>query len=84
MVVALLRDPELSGAALADRLDVSRPTVSNYAASLAEAGLLAREDGYELQRPETLLVLLVGYADSFDADVQALAAEADDLLSYDP
>ncbi|PSP32343.1 MarR family transcriptional regulator [Halobacteriales archaeon QH_10_67_22] len=84
MVVALLRDPDVTAAELADRLDVSRPTVSKYAAELDEAGLLSRADGYELTRRETLLVLLVRHADSFGDDAAALAAEADDIVAYDP
>jgi DNA-binding MarR family transcriptional regulator len=84
MLVALLREPDLTASALADRLGVSTPTVSKYAGELEDAGLLSREDGYSVQRPETLMVLLVRYADSFDADTATLAAEADGLLSYDP
>jgi predicted transcriptional regulator len=84
MVVALLRDPDASGAELADRLDVSRPTVSKYAAQLDDAGLLSRDEGYGLRRPETLLLLLVRHADSFGADAAALAAAADDIVVYEP
>jgi len=83
MVVALLRDPDATGADLAEAAGVSRPTVSKYAAELEEAGLLSREDGYALERPETLLMLLVRHADSFDADVSALAADADDLVTVE-
>jgi len=81
MVVTLLRSPEATGADLAEAVGVSRPTVSKYATELEGAGLLSREDGYALERPETLLVLLVRHADSFDADVAALAADADDLVA---
>jgi predicted transcriptional regulator len=84
MLVELLRDPEVTGATLADRLDVSQPTVSKYAAELETAGLLSREDGYRVERPESLLLLVARYADSFGADAQALAADADRLVSYDP
>jgi predicted transcriptional regulator len=84
MVVALLREPDASAAALADRLDVSRPTVSKYAAQLDDAGVLSREEGYELRRPETLLLLLVRHADSFGSDAAALAADADDIVVYEP
>lgn len=84
MLVALLRDPDATGSALAERLDVSRATVSKYAKELEAAGLLSREDGYAVERPETVLVLLVRYADSFDDDAEALAAEADELVAYDP
>ncbi|PSP52967.1 MarR family transcriptional regulator, partial [Halobacteriales archaeon QH_1_68_42] len=45
MVVALLRDPEATGADLAAELGVSRPTVSKHAARLEEAGLVSRADG---------------------------------------
>ncbi|WP_435195831.1 winged helix-turn-helix transcriptional regulator [Natronomonas sp. EA1] len=83
MVIALLRDPDATGADIAEAADVSRPTVSKYAAELESAGLLSREDGYRIERPETLLMLLVRYADSFGSDAVALAGEADELVRYD-
>jgi len=76
MVIELLRDPNAGAGDLAAALDVSPPTVSKHASELDEAGLLDRADGYALARPETLLVLLVRHADSFDADAVAFAAEA--------
>ena len=84
MVIALLRDPAATGADLADELGVSRATVSSHAAALESVGLLSREDGYALEEPETLLSLLVRYADSFDAAAVALAADAADLITHDP
>jgi predicted transcriptional regulator len=84
LVISLLEDPDASASDLAERLGVSASTVSKYAAELESAGLLSREDGYELEHEETLLLLLVRYADSFDADAEAFAAGAADLLSYDP
>jgi predicted transcriptional regulator len=84
MVVELLRDPDATGGDLADALDVSPATVSKYAAELEDAGMLSRVDGYAVQQPETLVTLLVRYADSFDANAVDFAAEAADLLSYDP
>ena len=83
MVIELLRDPEASAATIADRLGVSRPTVSSHAADLERAGILSREGGYALADPEALLVLLVRYADSFGRDAAALASEAPDLVSHD-
>jgi len=86
MLVELLRVPETTPSGLADALGVSRPTVSTHARDLEEAGLLSRSraDGYAVERPETVLALLVRYADSFGPDAVALAAEADDLVRYDP
>lgn len=84
MVIALLRNPDATGADLADRLGVSRATVSSHAAALESAGLLSREGGYAVEDPETLLALLVRYADSFDTAADALAADAAALISYDP
>jgi predicted transcriptional regulator len=84
MLVALLRDPTMTGGELADHLGVSRPTVSKYASELESAGLLSREDGYTVEQPETVLTLVVRYADSFDEAAAMLAAEAADLMAYDP
>ncbi|WP_435076912.1 winged helix-turn-helix transcriptional regulator [Halococcus sp. AFM35] len=83
MVIALLRDSEPSASELATKLGVSRPTVSKHAADLDTAGLLEREGGYTLVRPERLLTLLVGYADSFDAAAVEFAREADRLISVE-
>lgn len=83
IIVHLLRSPQASGQELAAALDVSRPTISKQAADLADAGLLDREDGYQLVEPETLLVLLVRYAESFDRDAVVLAGEAADLVRLD-
>lgn len=84
MMLALLAEPSLSGAALADRLDVSRATVSTAAGELESAGLLDREDGYDLQDPETLLSLLDQYADSFGDEGVVLAGDADGLVNDQP
>jgi predicted transcriptional regulator len=83
MVIELLGDPTVSAATIADRLGVSRPTVSNYAADLERAGILTRSGGYTLAEPEALLVLLVRYADSFGQAAAALADEAPELLTHD-
>ncbi|ADQ67975.1 hypothetical protein C499_16362 [Halogeometricum borinquense DSM 11551] len=84
MLVALLRDPDATGSELAAALDVSRATVSNYARKLDEVGLLSRDDGYAIAQPETVITLLVRYADSFGPDAAALADDAADLIQYDP
>jgi len=84
MVLELLQDPSLTGVDLADRLGVSRATVSKHAGDLASAGLLDREDGYALLRPETLLLLVVQYADSFGEDAVALSRDADGLVVHSP
>ena len=84
MLVALLDSPGITSGAIADRVGVSRPTVSKHAAELESAGLLSRADGYSVERAETLLMLLVQYADSFDEETVQLAASADDLVAYSP
>ncbi|MFO8114496.1 MAG: MarR family transcriptional regulator [Halorubrum sp.] len=84
MVLALLRDPDATGAELAAALDVSRPTISAAAAALDDAGLLDRTDGYALTEPERLLTLVVRYADSFDADAVSFADDAAEFVAYDP
>lgn len=84
MILTLLSDPDATGGDIATALDVSRPSVSKYAAELEEAGLLSREDGYSLVDPETVLLLVVRYADSFDAETAAFAEDAATLIAYDP
>ncbi|WP_254767288.1 winged helix-turn-helix transcriptional regulator [Salinilacihabitans rarus] len=83
MLIELLANPDATASDLAESLDVSAPTVSKYAGELEAAGLLAREDGYAVERPETVLLLLVRYADSFDDRATELARNADALLSYE-
>ncbi|AXG06513.1 ArsR family transcriptional regulator [Haloplanus rubicundus] len=84
MLLTLLRHPDATGSEIASALDVSRATVSTYASQLDDAGLLDRTDGYAVSRPETIITLLVRYADSFDAETRAFAADADSLVRYDP
>jgi len=84
MLVALLRDPTVTASELATELSVSRPTISKHAAELEDAGLLSRESGYAVTEPETVLTLVVRYADSFGNAAATLASEADSLFRYDP
>ena len=83
MLLALLRDPEATGADVARTLDVSRATVSNYAGELETAGLLDRSDGYRVARPEAVIALVVRYADSFGADAVEFADDVASYISYD-
>ncbi len=84
MLIALLRGPEATGSELAETAGVSRSTISKYATELESAGLLSRDDGYEIRRPETLLTLVVRYADSFGAEAVAFAGDADEFVRYRP
>jgi len=82
MLIALL-EGDRSPAEIAGRVGVSRPTVSKHATTLEKAGLLTREPEYAVVKPETVLVLLVRYADSFGEDAARLADRAPDLLAYE-
>ncbi|WP_254280048.1 winged helix-turn-helix transcriptional regulator [Haloarcula marina] len=84
MLVTLLRDPTVTASELATTLGVSRPTISNYAGDLESADLLSRDDGYAVTEPETVLTLLIRYADSFGDEAAELANEASSLFRYDP
>lgn len=83
MLIELLAAPDATASDLASALEVSAPTVSKYAGELEDAGLLSREDGYAVERPETVLLLLVRHADSFGERAMSLATGADRLISYD-
>lgn len=84
MLLALLQEPCRSGSTLAEDLDVSRPTVSTWVSRLEQVGLLTRDDGYTIVRPETVLMLVVRYGDSMSTDAASFAREAHSLVSYDP
>ena len=84
LLIALLREPTATGSEIAAGLDVSRATVSNTAKDLDEAGLLSRTDGYAVRNPETVLTLLVRFADSFGPAAVTFASEAAALIRFDP
>lgn len=84
ILIAVLEHPGISPGEIATRLEVSRPAISKHAGALEAAGLLAREDTYRVQEAETVLLLLVRYAESFDEDAVRIAALAPDLLEYEP
>ncbi|ELY89575.1 MarR family transcriptional regulator [Natrialba hulunbeirensis JCM 10989] len=83
MLVELLSTPDATAGDLAEALSVSAPTVSKYAGELEEAGLLSREGGYTVERPTTVLLLVVRHADSFDERATQVARNADQYLSYE-
>jgi len=84
LLITLFEQPDATAGEIADRLDVSRSTISKYATELEAAGLLSRTDGYALEHPETVLLLLVRYADSFGEDAARLARHSADLVEYTP
>jgi hypothetical protein len=69
---------------MAETDDVSRSAVSKYGAKVDEVDLFTRKAAYEIRRPETLLTLVVRYADSFGEEAMAFAGGADELVRYDP
>ena len=85
MLFALLETPGQTGAALVSQVDVARSTVSTHASALTEAGLIERDSGgYRVQYPETVVALVLRYAESFGEEAVQFASDADRLLSYDP
>lgn len=81
IIISALRDPTVTASTLASQVEVSPSTISKYTGELREAGLLVESSEYRLVNPETILVLLVRYADSFDADAVSLARNAAELIS---
>lgn len=84
VLLALLRDPTATGSDIADALDVSRATVSTTAKELDAAGLVSRTDGYAVRNPETVLTLLVRFAESFGEDAVAFASQAANFIRFEP
>jgi DNA-binding transcriptional ArsR family regulator len=81
IVISLLQDPSVSASTLAVRVDVSPSTISKYTGELRDAGLLREGGEYQLVDPETMLVLLVRYADSFGSEAVMLAKDAAGLIT---
>jgi len=74
-VLELLKERPMSAGELADRFDVSKPTMSGHFAVLREAGLIASEKHgrsvvYELQM-SVLEQALLGFAQAFGWTLQA-------------
>ena len=82
MIIELLRNSAVSANDLASILDVSAPTISKYAGELEAAGLFSRDDGYTLEHPETVLLLLVRYAESFGTRARSFVEDADTVVRY--
>lgn len=82
MILTILESPGLTGAALADKIGVSAPTISKYGSELSENNIIARDDGYQAKKPELTITLLLRYANSFDTETVEFAQSADDLLEY--
>jgi predicted transcriptional regulator len=84
MILCILRDPQITGATLASRLDVSAATVSTHLQTLETAGIVTRDQTCQIANPETVITLIVRFCDSFDAAAVRFAEEAPEILSYDP
>lgn len=84
IIMILLSSPDVSGRAIASELNIAPSTVSKTISELKSAELLEQEPGYHIEDPETLLTLLVRYAESFDSKAVEFADSADSLVVYDP
>ena len=84
LLIELLRDPSKSGADLASEIGVSQASISTYAAELEQVGMLDRSGGYQVLQPETVVTLVLRYADSFDSRALEFASQADQFLRYEP
>ena len=84
IVLSTLAAPERTGRELAADLGVSGATISAARSEMAEAGVLNREAGYQVQQPATVIALLLRYAGSFDERTRTFAKTAPELLAYDP
>lgn len=81
IIISLLRDPSVSASTLASQINVSRSTISKYTGELRDAGLLRKGNEYQLVNPETVLILIIRYADSFDLESMMLAKDAATLIN---
>ena len=84
VLITLLESPDATGREIADRVGVSPATVSRTLADLTAADLVDRNEEIRVRRPETIITLLVRYADSFDREVQEFANAVDTLIVYRP
>lgn len=84
LLLAVLEAPGQPGTDIAETLGVSAATISKFGSAMDEKGLLDRSNGYRVERPETILSLLLRYGSSFDEDTQHFAENATALFRYDP
>jgi predicted transcriptional regulator len=84
MLLGVLSEPNQRGTQLADTVGVSPATISTYGSAMADAGLLDKETGYRVQRPEVVISLVLRYAHTFDDEAESFASEAASLFQYDP
>lgn len=84
MLMGLLEDPTLTGAELASKTGVSAAAISSAASKMQAAGLLKKENGFEVRNPETVISLLLRYGQSFNKETRQFASDAAGLFTFDP
>ena len=84
MLLGLLKDPTLTGAELASKIGVSAAAISSAASEMEAAGLLEKDGGFEVRKPEAVISLLLRHGRSFDEETRQFASVAAALFTYDP
>lgn len=83
VILQLLASPHDSPGTIATKLDLSPAAISKTARHLEEEQLLTRTNGmYAIDDPEHLIVLLVRFGDSFDADVHEFIQDVPSYIKW--
>lgn len=85
IVLELLVSPTAPASELAEAVGVADSTVRSHLTALADAGVVTRGDaGYRVRKPETVLTLILRYAESLGERAVAFTDRVPELVVYDP
>ena len=85
IVLELLVAPTASASTIAAAVGVADSTIRSHVTALADAGVLERTTaGYRVKQPETVITLVVRYADSLGDRAVAFGDRVPELIEHAP
>lgn len=85
IILELLASPTAPTSDIATAVGVADSTVRSHLTALADAGVLDRtETGYRVQNPETVITLVLRYAESLGERAVSFADDVPTVITYTP